>query len=850
MIWRKGMKDQQRFLNEDLVLRVSQSIDPFIFDITKYEPFLDALCGTREYQKQAIRNTLYYLLSGRYSNLYALAEENYLSNDKIQDRYGSLKKMLNHLQFPNQLSCSIDLATGTGKSFVMYGIARIMLAEGIVDRVLVLCPSVTIEDELTKKFINLSSDAAFKDLIPSSAVIRNPHIINGTESIVSGTICIENYHATLEHVKSSIRDSLAARGNTTLVLNDEIHHVYNKPIDNSTARELKKWKEFLSDEKFGFKYLVGFSGTCYIDDEYFADVIYRYSLRQAIEDGFVKAVDYVSEDTSQSQDEKFQKIWNNHNENKNKYRRVKPLTILITKDIQSCKILTDNLVHFLVEYEKIDREDALKKVLIVTSDKEHQSNVLQLPNVDNADNPVEWITSVSMLTEGWDVKNVFQIVPHEEKAFNSKLLIAQVLGRGLRIPEQYKGERLSVTVFNHDSWSSKIKDLVNEVMEIEKRVYSYVIPKDVEYNFSLHQINYNKLQTVEEFEQTEEYNFNKGYIKLISQSSELVRETTYESITHGQYTRKTLVHYKMYNIDEVAETIHYRLSSIDMENDGETNYSKRYNLEWIKELIRESLKRIGEKDDIVSEENKQRLYAAFGTIHRGAAKRVRYQMKPEAVYIISTDSRAKDSAGIASLRRRDISVFADEYSLKCSDEETRKVLDDIKNDESLPRSAWIYIDNSYLFKTPLNIVIANHKPEREFVKHLIKLENSQKIDSWIKSTDRDFYSIEYAWRKNEHSKRGFFNPDFFIKKDKKVIVIEIKGDEEITNVSLENRGKYRYANKHFRTLNSLQNEIEYHFHFLSPKDYGTFFKYLRDDLEGVYSSSLDAVLDDYGNGTY
>jgi len=47
---------------------------------------------------------------------------------------------------------------------------------------------------------------------------------------------------------------------------------------------------------------------------------------------------------------------------------------------------------------------------------------------------VEWIVSVSMLNEGWDVKRVFQIVPHEEKAFNSKLLIAQVLGRGLRVP--------------------------------------------------------------------------------------------------------------------------------------------------------------------------------------------------------------------------------------------------------------------------------------------------------------------------------------------------------------------------------------------------------------------------------
>ena len=83
-----------------------------------------------------------------------------------------------------------------------------------------------------------------------------------------------------------------------------------------------------------------------------------------------------------------------------------------------------------------------------------------------------------MLSEGWDVKNVCQIVPHEERAFNSKLLIAQVLGRGLRIPPEYKGEQPVVTVFNHDRWSSNIKHMVNEVLEIEKRIHSYFMPKE------------------------------------------------------------------------------------------------------------------------------------------------------------------------------------------------------------------------------------------------------------------------------------------------------------------------------------------------------------------------------------
>lgn len=388
------MRDQQVFLNQDLVLRVSTSIDPARFDITRYEPFLDTLCGSREYQKEAIRVTLRYLLGGRYANLRALAEDSFHSNEKLQERYGSFREMERHLQLPDQLSCSLDLATATGKSYVMYGIARIMLAEGVVDRVLVLCPSRTIETGLMGKFRSLSANATLKDLVPQDARVRNPHIINATESIVDGTICIENFHATLRHVKSSVRDSLAGKGDRTLVLNDEVHHVYNKPIGRTaTSRSLKKWKEFLLDPEFGFHYLVGGSGTCYIGNDYFADVIYRYSLYEAIEQGFAKRIDYVTEDTSQSQYEKLQKIYDNHLEHKTaRYRKVKPLTILVTRDISACKRLTADLIDFLVEQEGIPREDAEKKVLIVTSAQEHQANVRALADVDRLNDPVEWIT--------------------------------------------------------------------------------------------------------------------------------------------------------------------------------------------------------------------------------------------------------------------------------------------------------------------------------------------------------------------------------------------------------------------------------------------------------------------------
>ena len=39
---------------DNLVLKVSKSIDPRKLDLSKYDDFLDELCGHREFQKEAI----------------------------------------------------------------------------------------------------------------------------------------------------------------------------------------------------------------------------------------------------------------------------------------------------------------------------------------------------------------------------------------------------------------------------------------------------------------------------------------------------------------------------------------------------------------------------------------------------------------------------------------------------------------------------------------------------------------------------------------------------------------------------------------------------------------------------
>jgi len=152
------------YKNTDFILK-PKADETLIDRIEKYEAFLSALCREEYYfQKDAIYEVLKFFFNGQYKNLWDLAKENYGASEKLRQRFDTENRYKDHLQLPEQKSCSIDLATGTGKSFVSYGLAQIMLAEGLVDQVLVLCPSRTIESGLT----------AFIPLIEDMFTIRPP----------------------------------------------------------------------------------------------------------------------------------------------------------------------------------------------------------------------------------------------------------------------------------------------------------------------------------------------------------------------------------------------------------------------------------------------------------------------------------------------------------------------------------------------------------------------------------------------------------------------------------------------------------------------------------------------------
>ncbi len=272
------MPDIKIYKTQDLILEVKKTFDPKKLNLKQWIDFLDVLCGDREYQKEAITSAIIYLASGEYKSIEDLVKENFRKNSELQKRYKNIQDYQKSLPLPHKLSAVIDLATATGKSCVIYGIAQIALGIRLVDKVLVLCPSLTIESGLKEKFENLSGDDRIKTTLPNTAVFKNPRIIDANRTIKNGDICVENIHAVYEKTGSSIDDSLKGNGEKVLVLNDEVHHAYNSAGD----KDIRKWRGFLLSPDFNFKYILGFTGTAYANDEYFNDVIYRYSIRQRL----------------------------------------------------------------------------------------------------------------------------------------------------------------------------------------------------------------------------------------------------------------------------------------------------------------------------------------------------------------------------------------------------------------------------------------------------------------------------------------------------------------------------------------------------------------------------------------
>ncbi|RCX15458.1 type III restriction enzyme [Anaerobacterium chartisolvens] len=232
------------------------------------------------------------------------------------------------------------------------------------------------------------------------------------------------------------------------------------------------------------------NGTRKID---FKNVVYEYSLAHALNDGLYVKVpvvvtrkDFRPEEYSPEQldHEKLNDGIRIHEETKSKldvYARtfrkplVKPFVLVVAKDTEHSRQIREYLTStdFFHGYYK----DKVLEINSAQRGAEKDENIELLLSLEHPVNRIEIVIHVNMLKEGWDVTNLYTIIPLRASA--SETLTEQTIGRGLRLPygqrtREDEVDRLSIV--SHDRYEAIVK-LANDPNSLVRRVY-YIDPAD------------------------------------------------------------------------------------------------------------------------------------------------------------------------------------------------------------------------------------------------------------------------------------------------------------------------------------------------------------------------------------
>jgi len=386
-------------------------------------------------------------------------------------------------------SLCFALATGVGKTRLMGAfISYLHLAKGI-RHFFVLAPNLTIYNKLIQDFTPNTPKYVFQGI--GAFATRPPLIITG-----------DNYENGL-----GTRADLFDIG--------EVHiNIFNISKINSEVRggkapRIKRLSEYIGQSYFD--YLAGLDDLVMLMDEshryrasagirainelhpvlgleltatpqveqgqktiLFNNVIYSYPLRNAMDDGFVKEpavatrenFDPANYDKAGLERLKLEDGVRIHETTKTElevYARnndkpiVKPFILIIAQDTDHANELVK-----IIEDDSFFNGRYKGKAITVHSNLRGEVKdevVQQLLTVEDPNNPTEIVVHVNMLKEGWDVTNLYTIIPL--RAANSKTLVEQSIGRGLRLPY---GKRVGVpavdrlTIVSHDRFQEIIDE--------------------------------------------------------------------------------------------------------------------------------------------------------------------------------------------------------------------------------------------------------------------------------------------------------------------------------------------------------------------------------------------------------
>lgn len=387
-------------------------------------------------------------------------------------------------EFP---SLCFALATGVGKTRLMGAfISYLHLAHGL-NNFMVLAPNLTIYNKLIADFTPNTPKYVFKGI--AEFATDAPEIITGDNyESRAGTLfdklirCKVNIF-NISKINSEVRGGKSPRikrlseyigesyfdylaGLTDLVLIMDESHRYRA---SAGVRAINELKPVMGLELTATPFVETNKGPVQ-----FRNVIYDYALGRAMADGFVKEPAVVTrknfkpagmapEEIERLKLEDGVRLHESVKVELETYARetdnpiVKPFLLVIARDTTHAGQLVQ-----LIQSESFFEGRYKTKVIQVDSSKtgaDEDEMIQRLLAVESTQEPTEIVIHVNMLKEGWDVTNLYTIVPL--RAANARILIEQSIGRGLRLPF---GKRTGVTavdrlnIIAHD----KFQEIIDE----------------------------------------------------------------------------------------------------------------------------------------------------------------------------------------------------------------------------------------------------------------------------------------------------------------------------------------------------------------------------------------------------
>jgi type III restriction enzyme len=414
-------------------------------------------------------------------------ETNIAAINKIYSKFTDFDR-----EFP---SICFALATGVGKTRLMGAFISYLHLAYDIKNFFVLAPNLTIYNKLITDFTPNTSKYVFTGI--SEFAIAPPEIITGDNYEMRARTLFDDQISCKINIFNISKINSEVRGGKSPKIKRLSEYIGESYFDYlSQLKDLV----ILMDESHRYRASAGVrainelkplmgvevTATPFIETskktEYFNNVVYDYPLGRAITDGFVKDPAVVTRKDfnprAMSSDAierlKLEDGIYLHENIKNELKAyaiqtgkpiVKPFMLVIARDTNHASKLME-----LIESDEFYQGNYKDKVIQVDSSKtgaQEDEMVERLLKVEHPNEPTEIVIHVNMLKEGWDVTNLYTIVPL--RAANSKILIEQSIGRGLRLPYGMRTgveivDRLNIVA--HD----KFQEIVDEAKKPESQI--------------------------------------------------------------------------------------------------------------------------------------------------------------------------------------------------------------------------------------------------------------------------------------------------------------------------------------------------------------------------------------------